>query len=145
VGVEQYRAQHFIDAIPGSGGIIQTIADRVGCAWHTAKKYIDNYATVRQVYDDELEKGTDLAEAILRTNMVLAHKKQQKGEIVDTGDARWFLTMKAKDRGYVTRVAQQVTGKDGEPVRVIFEEVDNWRGGVTIQDSESTSGPEGGL
>ena len=41
-----YTAKQFIEAIPGSGGIVSTIARRVGCNWYTAKKYIDNYPTV---------------------------------------------------------------------------------------------------
>jgi hypothetical protein len=33
-----YNAQQFIKAIKNSGGIITTIAARVGCDWDTAKK-----------------------------------------------------------------------------------------------------------
>ena len=36
-----YTAAQFIAAIPGTGGIITKIAEKVGCAWHTAKKYIE--------------------------------------------------------------------------------------------------------
>jgi hypothetical protein len=61
----QFKAQEFIDAIPGTGGIITKIAAKVGCSWHTAKKYIDNYATVLQAYNDECEKVLDMAESVV--------------------------------------------------------------------------------
>ena len=60
---EHYTAQQFIDAIPGTGGIITVIAKRVGCSWHTAKRYVDTYATVQQAHQDEQEAILDLAEA----------------------------------------------------------------------------------
>ena len=31
-----YTAQTFIDAIPGTGGIVSAIARKVGCEWNTA-------------------------------------------------------------------------------------------------------------
>jgi hypothetical protein len=51
-----YTAAQFIAAIPGTGGIITTIAARIPCAWHTAKKYIEKWPTVKQAYDDECNK-----------------------------------------------------------------------------------------
>ena len=50
-----YTAQTFIDAIPGTGGIVSAIARKVGCEWNTARKYIDNYPTVKAAYDAECE------------------------------------------------------------------------------------------
>ena len=58
-----YTAAQFIKAIEDSGGIISTIARRVGCDWHTAKRYIEEYATVQQAYQDERNKVIDIAEA----------------------------------------------------------------------------------
>lgn len=90
VGSRKFTAQVFIDAIPGSGGIISTIAKRVGCAWHTAKKYCAEYATVAKAYQDECESITDLAESTVL-------KSIQAGDVTT---AKWYLTMKAKGRGY---------------------------------------------
>ena len=39
-GSNQFTAKQFIKAIPGTGGIISALADKVGCGWHTAKRYI---------------------------------------------------------------------------------------------------------
>lgn len=82
----QYKAIEFIEAIPGTGGIIATIADRVGCDWHTAKKYIEEYTTVQQAYQDECERVSDLA-----TSTVL--KAIRDG---DVPTAKWWLSKKRK-------------------------------------------------
>lgn len=82
----QYKADDFISAIPGTGGIIATIAKRVGCDWHTAKKYIEDYKTVQQAYEDECEEINDLA-----VSTVL--KAIRDGS---TADAKWWLTKKRK-------------------------------------------------
>ena len=100
-GNGRYKAQEFIDAIEGSAGIITTIATRVNCAWHTAKKYITNYPTIARAYDDECERVKDLAESVVI--------KAMNAEDVQT--AKWYLTLKAKDRGYVQR--QEVSGPEG--------------------------------
>jgi len=56
-----FKAQDFIKAIPGTGGVISVISDRVGCHWHTAKKYIVDYPTVNQAYENEKHKVDDKA------------------------------------------------------------------------------------
>lgn len=108
-GNNQYRAQQFIDAIPGSGGIISVIANRVGCAWHTAQKYILQYPTVQAAYADETESIVDLAESTV-------FKAIRDG---DVGAAKWYLQTKGKQRGYTER--HEVTGAEGGPVIVV-----NW-------------------
>ena len=92
-GNGRYLAADFIEAIPGSGGIITTIARRVGCSWHTAQKYIRQYATVQAAYDDECEGVTDLAESVV----IKAIRDD------DVASAKWWLTKKGKDRGFVER------------------------------------------
>ena len=86
MGKELFTTKQFIDAIPGTGGIITTIAERVGCVWHTAKKYIDTYPTIRKAYIDECERVTDMAESILI-------KSIKDG---NTQDAKWWLARKRK-------------------------------------------------
>ena len=108
-----YKAEQFIAAIPGTGGIITKVADRVGCAWHTAKKYCTEYATVAKVYQDECEGVTDLAESTVL-------KAIRDG---DVSAAKWYLTMKAKDRGYAER--KEIAGVPGAPFSVIFKERDD--------------------
>lgn len=101
----QYTAQQFIDAIANSNGIITAIAKRVGCTWHTAKKYIDTYPTIRAAYDDECESILDLAES-----------KLHKAIIADDLSAiKYILSTKGKHRGYTER--QEVSGPGGGDIR----------------------------
>jgi hypothetical protein len=123
MGKELYTAKQFIDAIPGTGGIVSTIADRVGCKWHTAKKYIEKYPTVKDVYNEEIERVIDLAEGVLIQNIQIAAKQAKAGRAVDTADVKWFLSRKAKTRGYVER--QEVTGADGGAVTVRWDDENN--------------------
>jgi hypothetical protein len=102
----KFTAQQFIDAIPKSAGIISAIAARVGCDWHTCKKYITSYPTIAQAYADECERVTDLAE----TELI---KLIQGG---DLSAVKYYLSTKGKGRGYVER--QEVTGKDGEKIKI---------------------------
>ena len=107
-----YTAKQFIDAIPGTGGIITTIAKRVGCVWHTAKKHIDEYPTVKQAYDDETETIADLAEVGL-----IKALKAEDGSMI-----RFYLTTKARHRGYVVKQEVDVTSKGGRLGSVSDEE-----------------------
>jgi hypothetical protein len=110
-----YKAKDFIDVIPGTGGIISTIAKRVGCSWHTAKKYIDTYPTIKVVYDAECEAVLDAAESVILGDI------QDK----DVQTAKWYLTMKGGDRGYAPKTKQEVTGKDGGPIAIF--DVEEWK------------------
>jgi hypothetical protein len=134
-GRDQYKASDFIKVIPGTGGIVSTIAKRVGCAWHTAKKYIEKYATVKQAYDDECEMPKDWAESLIVRNIALALKQQeQTNKPVESGDAKWYLVHKGKDRGYVMR--KEITGvEDAPPVAVSIIEVVKDYGDEPVSDS----------
>ena len=109
MGDHHYPVELFLKAIPKSGGIIATIAKKVGCDWHTAKNYIYSHPTVKQAYDDECEAILDLAETKLY-------------EAVQNGDAqmiKYILGTKGKRRGYVERT--EVTGEDGGPIKLKVE------------------------
>ena len=86
----RYTAQTFIDAIPGTGGIISAIARKVGCDWKTADTWVRDFPTVKRAYDAECEAMLDLAESTVLKNI-------KDG---DTADAKWYLTKKGKRRGY---------------------------------------------
>ena len=104
-----YTAQQFIEAIPGTGGIISTIAARVGCNWHTAKKYIQ-MPTVNQAYENEKHKVDDKA----LSNVMGA---------IQSGDlsvSMWWLRVKMADE-FTPR--SEVTGKDGEAININMIEV----------------------
>jgi len=114
----QFTAEQFIKAIKGSGGIISVISNRIGCDWHTAKRYITDYATIKQAYDNECESVIDLSESLVITNIQFARAKQEaikkkleaqqigaeNLEQVDSGDAKWWLTKKGKGRGFGEKI-----------------------------------------
>ena len=127
VGSSQFKASEFVSAIPGTGGIVSTIALRVGCDWHTAKKYIQRYATVQRAYDDEVEKVADIAES-----MVIKAIRDE-----DIGTAKWYLSRKAAGRGYAPKLEQDIEQTGEIILRVIYD--DN---GIDDNASESTSEAE---
>lgn len=112
-GNGRYTAQQFIDVMPGTAGIITTIAARVGCAWHTAKKYIENYATIKDAYNAECERVLDAAESVIIGDIV-----EQK----DVQTAKWYLTMKGRERGYAQTQRSEISGPGGGAIVVNWEQ-----------------------
>jgi len=88
-----YTAKEFIDAIPGTGGIISTIAKRVGCQWHTAKKYIETYPTVKQAYENEKHQVDDSAISVIYSAII---------KDKDLATAKWWVSMKMGDEFHPT-------------------------------------------
>lgn len=106
-----YTTNQFIEAIKGSGGIVTTIAKRVGCAWFTARKFIDTHPTVLQAYNDEKEAITDMAVGTLM-------KSIKEG---NTQDAKWWLARKRREE--FGENLDLTSG--GEPIRIIIEYTDD--------------------
>ena len=107
-----FTAKQFIDAIPGTGGIISTIAKRVGCEWHTAKKYIENYPTIKQAYENEKHRIDDKAISNIYKAIV---------EDEDLGTSKWWASMKLGTEFHPTghgeiniRIIRDGTGSNGK-------------------------------
>jgi len=119
----KYTTEQMIDAIKGTGGVKTVIAQRLECHRHTVDNYIERHPTVKRAYEAERETVADFAESVVIGNIRLAFKKQKEDqEVVDSTDAKWFLAMKAKDRGYAER--KEITGADGEGVVINLIGVD---------------------
>ena len=106
-----FTAAQFIKAIPGTGGIISEIADRVGCSWNTAKKYITEYSTIADAYSEECNRITDKA----RGNVKRA---------IDRGDlqtSKWWLQV--KDPDFTPSQKVEHSGPDSGPIQVRLVEV----------------------
>lgn len=82
------------NAIEGTGGIMQHIAQKLGCEWHTAKTYIEKYPETKLAYDNECESVIDLAESKLIENI----------EDNDNTAIIFFLKTKGRHRGYIERI-----------------------------------------
>lgn len=108
-----YTAQQFIEAIPGTGGIVSAIADRVGCAWNTAKKYIDDYATVKTAWQNERNRITDKAQHHII-------KAIEGGEL---SLCKWWVTV--MDEEFRPPQRLEATGKDGGPMVIALTWGDN--------------------
>jgi hypothetical protein len=109
----RYYKADFERAIPGSGGIISTIADRVGCSWHTAKAHIDRSSDLTEMWQNERYKRNDVAVSIYQINIDSLYQyqaycrrqaqywREQGNEekylewlhrsVVELGDVRWWL------------------------------------------------------
>lgn len=107
---KHFTVKQFETAIPGSGGIIATIAGRVGCSWHTAQTYLRDSPTLARLYEDEASKIDDLAESVVI-------KAMQEG---DTNVAKWWLERRRRAK-FATRVETEVSGPDGGPVEHVVE------------------------
>ena len=101
----KYTTDQFITAIKGSGGIVSTIAARVGCDWNTAKAYMDKFPTVRRAYEDECELVNDVAESTII-------KAIREG---DVATAKWWITKKRRET-FADRIEH--TGAGGDVIRV---------------------------
>ena len=112
----KYSANKFIKAIPGTGGVISDIADKIGCTWHTAKKYIDEYATVREAYEAERARITDKA----HSNIIEAITKKR-----DLQTSKWYLSV--KDPEFREKKDVNLGGADGTPIvlKVSGVKIDN--------------------
>jgi len=96
---EKYTAQQMIDAIQDAKGILAAAARKIGCSRTTVHRYVNNYATVKDAYEEANETNIDFVESKLM-------------EQVNSGNITaiiFFLKTKAKHRGYVER--QEVVGE----------------------------------
>jgi hypothetical protein len=115
-----------LQAIKGSGGIKMTIARRLGITRPTLDKYIGQWKSAAVALQEEEENGLDVAESVIKGNIQAAAKLQQQTNyaiIVDSGDAKWYLSRKGRHRGYVER--QEVTGAAGDSLQVVIRYADN--------------------
>lgn len=112
---DHYRAEQFIKAMPGTGGIKTAIAKKVGCDRATVAKYIDKYVTVRRAWEQESERIGDLAEGEL-------FKKVHGG---DSWAIKYILSTRFKGRGYTQKTEIEHSGE--QVIRAEIEYVNNWR------------------
>jgi len=99
-----FTAKQVLKAVDGSGGLVTTIANRLGCSRMTVYNYMKKYATVADAIQEEREGLLDMAESELL--------KQIRGGNMTA--IIFFLKTQGKARGYVER--QEFTGADGNKI-----------------------------
>lgn len=98
------REAEVIEALRKSGGLKTAAAQMLKVARGTLYSFLDENPDIEEALTDIDEEIKDLAEG----------KMLQLLRAGDPQTIRWFLEMKAKDRGYARRVEN--TGKDGGPI-----------------------------
>ncbi len=97
----KYTAEQMVEAIKGSGGLVNLVAARLGCGRATVYRYRDRYASVREALEEERAVFLDMVES-------------RFFELIEAGnvDAILFgLRTLGKDRGYTTKVDIRAVGR----------------------------------
>lgn len=105
----KYTAKQIIDALQKSKGIKSKAAEALQCSRNTIDKWIRDYPTVADAYEEINEATVDKVESALFDQI-------EDGNITAI---IFYLKTKAKARGYVER--QEVTGQDGNALKIEIE------------------------
>lgn len=108
----RYTQEQILKAIKGSGAIMSTIAQRLGCHWDTAYKYCNKTKATQQALKNEREFIKDLSESTLIESI-------KNGDIQS---AKWYLSKKAKDRDYGDEM--QVETKGSSRIELVINDAD---------------------
>ncbi len=101
--------QKVIKAINNSKGIISNIAKQCDCSWTAIKKYLVKHPDIYKIYIDELNRVTDLVE----------YKMLELIENGNEGLIKFYLSKKAKDRGYGEDKHEIDITTNNEPINII--------------------------
>ena len=100
--------ERVIEALKQNKGVVTNAARALECSRSSIYNYINKHSDVKEAFDDINEGTIDKVE-------------QKMLDLIDEGNPTliiFYLKTKAKHRGYVER--QEVTGKDGEPIKLIY-------------------------
>jgi len=102
----------FLKALPGTGGLISLLCERLGCKRYTIHNILKRpgWQDVQQAYADEIEKVKDLAERTVIRSM------DSEDEHLAFKSSTWYLERQARERGYAS--AKDVTIHGGSPIKV---------------------------
>jgi len=90
----------FMKAIPNTGGILTDIAKKCNVCRTTVYNFINKHPDMKQLVEDERESIIDMAEGSLFKSVKMAYFPAIK----------FTLNTIGKDRGYIERQEQHVTG-----------------------------------
>ena len=101
-----YTSQQIADAIRNARGFVTAAAQELGCSRRTVYRYLKKFAGAQESLEDAREKRHDFVE-----NQLM--KAVDKGNITAI---IFYLKTQCKERGYIERYQQEVTGRDGGPM-----------------------------
>lgn len=109
-----YSKNDVLNAIRGSGGFVATVAKRLNCDWHTARKYIHKYKDTKDAFYDEQEIALDVVEG----------KAFQAAGNGDGAMIRFILSTKGKRRGYSYDIQPQDIADSAQDntIRIIIDD-----------------------
>ena len=103
-----FTKEQLLSAIKGSGGIIQEIARRLGTTWYTAERYLKSGEEIQEAYREEKEALLDLAESKVIASISSGN----------TQDAKWYLGIQGKNRGYGEKMEIEHSGAIDSNVQI---------------------------
>ena len=103
-----HTAEEVANAIRDANGMVSAAARKLGVTRKTVYNYINKYVTVKEALADARESLLDMTEAEL-------FKAIKAGNVTAI-----MFTLKTigKDRGYVERSQHEVSGPEGDIIRV---------------------------
>jgi hypothetical protein len=104
-------AEKVAEAIRKTGGVLAAAARALGCDRSTIHRYVNDYATVREAYEEANETNLDIAEGKLLEQVRAGDPKQ----------IQFFLRTKGRSRGYGDKM--EVTGEDGGAIPIVIKRV----------------------
>jgi hypothetical protein len=111
---QEYKAKEVADAIRESNGVVQTAANKLGCAAKTVYRYADRYVTVQEALDESRKDIAGEAEgylvAMMRDREHPKHYKAVKDVLRNYHPDDW------SDK----KTEQEHSGPEG-PVEVVFD------------------------
>jgi len=119
MGKPRYSVKQIISALDETKGLVYLAAKKLGCEPATIHNYAKRHPAVREAMVTARGEMVDLAEAKL-------YQAVRNG---DKWAVQFALRTQGKDRGYVERTQQEVTGADRGPVEIGVKPID-YRAGL---------------
>ncbi len=123
----QYSDKQIAEALEKAGGMITYAASLLHADYHWLSKRVKENPILLEAQKNAKEMTKDLAEYSLIQLIKGVQVQGKKGVVYkvppELGAIAFYLKCQAKDRGYVER--QEITGADGAPLTIVFEDADS--------------------
>lgn len=106
------REKDLLKAIADSRGFYSVVAERLGVAWATVKKAIDESPAAKLAIKAEEEKTLDFVEG-----KAIARIKEDDGTMI-----RFYLATKGKQRGYTYDAPPRGIESDDNELKIVIED-----------------------